>query len=52
MSPTLAVFAIAINLFSLAACVWIVISLSTRMYPPDPTGPRRDPARHRRLVRQ
>jgi hypothetical protein len=47
MNPTLAMFAIGLNLFALAACVWIIVSLSDRRYTADPTGPRRNPARHR-----
>ena len=46
MSPTLALFAIGLNVFALAACVWIIVSLSGREYPVDPTS-RRDPSRHR-----
>lgn len=47
MSPTLALFAIALNVFALAACIWIIVSLSDRQ-PVDPVGgPRRDPSRHR-----
>ncbi|NNE69688.1 MAG: hypothetical protein HKN29_04910 [Rhodothermales bacterium] len=53
MSPTLTLFAIALNLFALAACVWIIVSLSDRQYPTDPSRPRRNPARHRAgLARQ
>ena len=53
MNPTLALFAIGLNLFALAACVWIIVSLSDRRSASDPTPPRRNPARHRAsLARQ
>lgn len=51
MSPTIALFAIGMNLFALAACVWIIVSLSSRRPFSDPMMPRRDshrdPSRHR-----
>ncbi len=54
MSATATIFAVALNLFALAACVWLIVSLSAREYPEGQAPTYRDPSRHsgrRRPVR-
>jgi hypothetical protein len=48
MTNTVTLFAFALNLFALAACVWLIVSLSAREYPKGPAPTYRDPSRHRR----